>query len=165
MERDGSRRAHVQGLGPFPHRNRHLDVAALDGRLRQSCPLGAEADRGQSAQRVERLAAVSDQGSARLEDVPAQIAVSRVVRKRVPRLVDRLIDDREVVLQDLDRQGVESIPPRIRGSAKTAPMLALTAYGPNGSAQSGPRTTVPPTSACAVRITVPTLPGSEIPCR
>ena len=40
-----------------------------------------------------------------------------------------------------------------------------TARGDHGSAQSGPSTTVPPTSAWAVRMTVPTLPGSETPWR
>ena len=54
---------------------------------------------------------------------------------------------------------------RASGWVKTAPMLARTALGPNGSAQPGPSTTVPPTSAAAVRTMVPTLPGSETPCR
>ena len=61
--------------------------------------------------------------------------------------------------------GVASIPARAGGWAKIAPMLARTAFGEKGSAQPGPSTTEPPSSACAVRTIAPTLPGSPTPCR
>src|SRR6476659_7603855 len=61
--------------------------------------------------------------------------------------------------------GVSPIEARSSGWPKTDPMLARTAFGPNGSAHSGPRTTVPPISACAERTIAPTLPGSATPCR
>ena len=61
--------------------------------------------------------------------------------------------------------GVPSTEARSSGCAKTEPIAARTALGENGSAQSGPRTTVPSTSACAERITAPTLAGSPTACR
>ena len=56
---------------------------------------------------------------------------------------------------------------RIRaiGIVKTAPMLARTALGPNGSALPGPRTTLAAPNASADRRIAPTLPGSPTPCR
>ena len=49
--------------------------------------------------------------------------------------------------------------------AKIEPMLARTAFGEKGSAQSGPSATEPPSRASAVRTIAPTLPGSPTPCR
>ena len=54
---------------------------------------------------------------------------------------------------------------RASATVKTAPMLARTALGPNGSAQPGPRTTDAAPKACAERSTAPTLPGSPTPYR
>src|SRR5262249_18548900 len=59
--------------------------------------------------------------------------------------------------------GVASIAALAGGRAKIDPMLARTAFGEKGSAQSGPRTTVPSISAWAVRTIAPTLPGSPTP--
>ena len=49
---------------------------------------------------------------------------------------------------------------RTRGCPKIAPMLARTAFGPNGSAACGLSTTWPAPNASAARRIVPTLPGS-----
>src|SRR5205807_2242302 len=54
---------------------------------------------------------------------------------------------------------------RASGTAKIAPMLARTAFGEWGSAHPGPSATQEAPNASAERITVPTLPGSETPCR
>ena len=48
---------------------------------------------------------------------------------------------------------------RTTGCPKIAPMLARTAFGPNGSAVSGLSTTAPASSASAARSTAPTFPG------
>ncbi len=53
--------------------------------------------------------------------------------------------------------------PRAGGRANTDPMAARTALGPYGSAVPGPMSTGPSASACADRMTVPTLPGSPTP--
>jgi hypothetical protein len=55
--------------------------------------------------------------------------------------------------------------PLTGGREKIDPMLARAAFGENGSAQSGPRTTELPIRASSVRTIVPTLPGSPTPCR
>ena len=59
------------------------------------------------------------------------------------------------------RQLVDADCTRASGTPNTAPMLARTALGLNGSALLGPRATDAAPKACALRSTAPTLPGSR----
>ena len=87
-------------------------------------------------------------------------------RQRVATAAERLEalaavgDERRPRLRRLLDRG-----PQPAAAAKIEPMLARTAFGEKGSAQSGPSTTEPPSSAWAVRTIAPTLPGSPTPCR
>ena len=124
---------------------------------------------GRGHRHVERVGAVGAQ-----RDPGAHVAASGNSRRQALALCSKADDDgrldsRPRPAAAAPRSSAIRVPwelaARAGGRAKIEPMLARTAFGEYGSAQSGPRTTGPSQSAWAERMTAPTLPGSCTPWR
>ena len=130
-------------------------------------PLQDDRRRGGHVQRLGRRGAAESSPRARRPRAPSSGRPSRSAPRQT-------VSGSRQIAEVLAAVGDQRHPraracrrprPRNSGWAKTAPMLARTALGENGSALPGPSTTVPSTRAFAERITAPTLPGSPTPCR